>query len=1070
MSLPQNADQLEKTLAACLAPDSEIIKQATTIMKQFLKQPSCVEPLMQQIQSSTIVEARQMAAVLLRRKLNTHWKKLTPDVKEKIKKSLMNLLTQEPHRPIRVAISALISALAKKLIAESSWDEILQFLFQISQSTVDEHREVSMLLFRSLVENIGEKLKPRFKALQDLFQRALLDPNEKVQIEALRAIGVLVEYLETPEEITSFRNIIPNLIDVVKRCIQDKKEDAAIVVFEAFDNLADSPVDVLSCHIPLVVPLMAEIVGNRSIDINIRDKASLFICQFIQHNPRKVIKHNLVAGLLQCCFHVVVEPCEQVWESGEMTPQKLVVEILDACMIHLTKRLVFGPGTQQASVFLKSASPLDRKGGLVILAVMAEGCAELLKENLRPYVEVVCKLAQDESPLVRAAACVALTQFADYLQPDITEFHEMVISSLFLALEKGGTETVRKKSCIALEVFCQNLGPQIAPYTEALMSKLIGIITRNEAPLMEVAISAIKACATAANEGFMPYFNTTIKIIGQIMNSKDEEHLTLRAMATECAGAIGIAVGKKKFAPYLEDCFRLAMEGMTLNTFELRESGHAFFGSIASMLGADFLTFLPKVLPLCLATCESDDGVVILSSDGENLIEKRDNNFMGSDSDEDDEDDWRRVKLSIRSGALDEKVQALSTISLMIEAVGSQYVTFLEKTMEYIEALLDYPHAYIRHGVLQIYNSIVSLIYNTWPNQAEWKKGVPVPIHNNTQQVLQKMLPNIMLRMVEEEDKMTAATACESMTSICKHFGLGAVQEVLEELVNNTLILVKEEAPCQHGAFEDGEPENEDHDEVLIDSVTDLIGVLAQIIGPGFEPAFREMFPSLLKFVQPQRVWSDRSMAIGCIGEVAEEMEGKIAPYLDKIFPVVLNGLGDSAVQIRRNSAFCIGVLFDVSGVSPEMYPVCLAALEPLFKIDGANPKDVEHVQACKDNACSALSRMIKRGNNHMQMEKVIPLFLRGLPLHSDYLECKNVYPCLVQLFQSHTAIIMNHLDAVINVISLVLIDSNVEKEFHLMLRDLLKTLVTKIGPQLENSIKKLPNERGHMVMSAINS
>lgn len=1068
MSLPQNAEQLEKTLAACLAPDTKVIEQATAIMKQFLKQPICVEPLMQQIQSSNLVEARQMAAVLLRRSLNKHWKKINPDVRKKIKASLLERLVQEPHRPIRVAISALISGLAKKLSKESSWEEIITYLFQISQSKDDGHREVSMLVFRSLVENIGEKLKPHFKTLQELFQRALLDPNEKVQMEALRAIGVLVEYLETPEEINRFKNIIPQLIEVVKRCIRDQKDDAAIVVFEALDNLADSPIDVLSDHIPLVVPFMAEIVANKSIDIIIRDKASLFICQFIQHRPGKVVKHNLVGGLLQCCFHVVVEPFEDVWESGDTTPQKLVVEILDACMIHLTKRLVFAPSTQHAHNLLNSNNPLDRKGGLVILAVMSEGCADLLKENLRPYVEVVCKLVQDDTPLVRAAACVALTQFADYLQPDITEYHKIVITSLFFALEKGGTETVRKKSCIALEVFCENLGPQISTYTEPLMQKLLGIITQNENALMEEAISAIKACAIAANEGFLPYFNTTIKIIGEIMSSKNEEHLKLRAMATECAGAIGAAVGRQHFDPYLQDSFRFAMEGMTVDSFELRESGYSFFGSIATMMGTDFLPYLAKVLPLTLATCENDDGVVIYSNDGENLIEKRDD-FIDSEDDDDLEDEWRRCRMSIRSGALDEKVQALSCIALLIEAVGPQFVPFLGTTMDKIEELSEYPHPYVRLGVVHIYSTIVSLVHDVWPNPEQWVKGRAVPLHENAQKVLETLVPNLMIRMVEEEDKMTTASACEAVTSVCKYFGLGAIEKYLGDILMAILDFLNEKSPCQ-ASYEEDDPENEDHDEVLIDSVTDLIGVLAQIIGPEFSKPFQKMFPILLKFVQPQRVWSDRSMAIGCIGEVAEEIGKEIGPYLDQIFSVILAGLKDQSVQVRRNSAFCIGVLFDSGHVASEMYPVCIGALQPLFVIDGAPKKEIEQTVACKDNAASAIARMIKRGHMHMQMEKVIQLFLSGLPLRSDYLECKSVYPCLVSLFESHTEIMLKYLDIVVNIVSYVLIDSNVDKQYHFLLRDLLKSLAKSIGPQFENSLKKLPDERRNMVMAALNS
>ncbi len=69
--------------------------------------------------------------------------------------------------------------------------------------------------------------------------------------------------------------------------------------------------------------------------------------------------------------------------------------------------------------------------------------------------------------------------------------------------------------------------------------------------------------------------------------------------ATECAGAIGVAVGKQMFAQnnVLISMMKLACDGMQLNYFELRDSTYQFFESMAEMLGTCVFLFL------CAATC-----------------------------------------------------------------------------------------------------------------------------------------------------------------------------------------------------------------------------------------------------------------------------------------------------------------------------------------------------------------------------------------------------------------------------------------------------------------------------------
>ena len=71
----------------------------------------------------------------------------------------------------------------------------------------------------------------------------------------------------------------------------------------------------------------------------------------------------------------------------------------------------------------------------------------------------------------------------------------------------------------------------------------------------------------------------------------------------------------------------------------------------------------------------------------------------------------------------------------------------------------------------------------------------------------------------------------------------------LPQLVNATLLLLREESACQQ-VESDSEIDEDDsaHDEVLMDAVSDLLPALAKCMGAQFAPIFAQLFEPLMKF------------------------------------------------------------------------------------------------------------------------------------------------------------------------------------------------------------------------------
>lgn len=109
------ASGLEETLSRLLLPDNNTIKQATLQLKELFKDPNIVPGLCQILASSQSAQVRQLAAVLLRRKVQKgrHWRALPETVCQNIRENILQLLLQEPEKFVRNSIAQVVATVAK---------------------------------------------------------------------------------------------------------------------------------------------------------------------------------------------------------------------------------------------------------------------------------------------------------------------------------------------------------------------------------------------------------------------------------------------------------------------------------------------------------------------------------------------------------------------------------------------------------------------------------------------------------------------------------------------------------------------------------------------------------------------------------------------------------------------------------------------------------------------------------------------------------------------------------------------------------------------------------------------
>lgn len=282
-----------------------------------------------------------------------------------------------------------------------------------------------------------------------------------------------------------------------------------------------------------------------------------------------------------------------------------------------------------------------------------------------------------------------------------------------------------------------------------------------------------------------------------------------------------------------------------------------------------------------------------------------------------------------------------------------------------------------------------------------WVKGDvsgPNPMSQHTASISSAVLVEL-IELMQDDDKDTVGKACEGVQGVIELVGPHALVPVASQCLKNTHELLTKKAPCQQTDESYEQLEDDDDHDAFMTSVCDLVGAFARVMGVHFKEYLTEFLPAICAYSKSSRPPSDRSMSMGCLSEIAQELEGAIGEFWQPVFfPAILAGLADPDDNVKRNAAFCSGVCCESLGEAVVgEYPTLLQAISPLFSID---PSRGESSAACVDNAVASVSRMIMASPNHVPLGQVLPVFLKALPLKTDMTENETVYTCLLGLLQ----------------------------------------------------------------------
>uniref|UniRef100_A0A673B2Z8 Importin 4 n=1 Tax=Sphaeramia orbicularis TaxID=375764 RepID=A0A673B2Z8_9TELE len=838
---------------------------------------------------------------------------------------------QETEHTVQHSLSQLCAVMVKHETPDH-WPALLQLLNESTKSSNPNDRQVGLLLLNKVVESNPESFKPHYRQLLQLLATVLQDVNNPTALYySILTLTAITAYSGTEE-------MVRILIVALKHLIK-ANEDQASEAMEVFNELMESEVSIIVPHVADIVSFCLEVGSDTTLDDSLRVKALSCIAFLIKLKSKTVMKQKLLNPILQSIFPVLSaapppgeedpedEENDDGGEPANDNPKHCAAQVGHMLYKLAMLCLVYQMPLTQAC--LTSGDPYQRKGGLMCLAVLAEGCADHIRTNmLSSVLQTVCQSLSDNNQVVRSAGLFALGQFSEHLQPDISKYCSELMPLLLGYLSSLNQAKVGHvtKAFYALENFMENLGTDIEPYLPTLMETMLSALNNaDNLKIKELAVSAIGAIANAAKELLVPYFPPVIESLKGFLTTTTEEMRSLQTQSLDTLSVLARTIGKDVFSPLAAECVQLGLNLTdTIDDPDLRRCTYSLYSSVST------------VSPECLTPHLVAITTVMMLA----------------------------LKFSVENAYIDEKEDACDALGEIAFNTGTSSLS----------SFLQFPHDDVRRAAFGALGQFCQAQHKVWKeNPTEANHQGNVSLHK----LLDVVLPCFLAAIKTELERHVVMGILETMNGVVKSCQ-GEVfknPERLKEISYAIRDVLKKKTACQDSGGDDADDDEQqaEYDAMLLEFAGEGIPLVASSVpADSFAPFLNDLLPLIMSKAKSSCTVADRSFSVGTIGEILQALvsvsggRGLAGRLSNRLLPVLVAGVRDSDPEVRNNSVFGLGSLAEAAGpIIVSDYPMMLSVFSNLL----AKESDLRVI----DNLCAALCRMIMSNVDAVPLEQVNP-------------------------------------------------------------------------------------------------
>ncbi|XP_043927244.1 importin-5 [Protopterus annectens] len=1010
-----------------MSPDNALRKQAEETYEGIPSQVK-IPFLLESIRNAAAAEeARQMAAVLLRRLMSSSFDEvypaLPPDLQTGIKNEILLSIQMETTSSMRRKICDLAAEVARNMLDDdgnNQWPEVLKFLFESVSSQDVGLREAALHIFWNFPGIFGNQQQHYLDVIKRMLVQCMQD-QENFQIRTLSARATASFVLANEHSVPvlkHFSDLLPGVLQATAdACFQN--DDS---VLKSLVEIAETVPKYLRPHLEPTLQLCLKLCGDTNLGNMQRQLALEVIVTLSETASAMLRKHTNIVTLTfpQMLAMMVDLEDDDDWavadelEDDDFDSNAVAGEsALDRVACGLGGKLVLPMIKEHIMQMLQNPDWKYRHAGLMALSAIGEGCHQQMEGILNEIVNLVLLFLQDPHPRVRYAACNAVGQMATDFAPGFQKkFHEKVIGALLQTMEDQANPRVQAHAAAALINFTEDCPKsQLVPYLDNLVKhlhaimvvKLQELIQKGTKLVLEQVVTSIASVADTAEEKFVPYYDLFMPSLKHIVeNAVQKELRLLRGKTIECISLIGLAVGKDKFMQDASDVMQLLLKTQTdFSDLEDDDPQISYMISawarMCKILGKEFQQYLPVVMGPLMKTASIKPEVALLDTQDMESINE--------------DDGWEFVNLGdqqsfgIKTAGLEEKATACQMLVCYAKELKEGFVEYTEQVVKLMVPLLKF---YFHDGVRVAAAESMPLLLDC--------ARVRGPEYLT--QMWHFMCDALIKAIGTEPDSDVLSEVMHSFAKCIEVMGDGCLNnEHLEELggilkgkleehfKNQELRQVKRQDEDYDEQVEESLQDENDNDVYILTKVSDILHSVFGSYGEKVLPWFEQLLPLIVNLICPQRPWSDRQWGLCIFDDVIEHCSPSSFKYGEYFLRPMLQSVCDNTPEVRQAAAYGIGVMAQFGG---ENYrPFCTEALPLLVGvIQAPDSKTKENVHAT-ENCVSAVGKIMKYRPECVNLNEVLPHWLSWLPLHEDKEEAVHTFSYLCDLIESNNPVVL---------------------------------------------------------------
>lgn len=976
-------------------------------------------------------EARQMAAVLLRRLFSTEFQEiyteLPPESQAQLLQQLIVALQQDVTANLRRKICEMVAEAARNLIDDdgnNKWPDFLQFLFQCANSPTAQLQESALRILASVPAIFGNQEAQYLDLIKQMLAKSL-EPtaDQEVRFQGVRAIGAFILFHDKekdPQVFKQFADLLPRMIMITAESIEAQDDQSLL---KLLIDMAEACPKFLRPQLEVIFEMCMKVFSSQDVEDSWRHLVLETMVSLSENAPAMVRKHaeKYVVALIPLVLQLMTDiDDDDEWATSDVVSEDdssdnnvIAESSLDRLACGLGGKCVLPHVMNSLPGMLGHGDWKQRYAALMAISAIGEGCLKQMEAMLDQIMAGVLNFLRDPHPRVRYAACNAIGQMSTDFAPIFEKkFHEQVIPGLLSLLDDVQNPRVQAHAGAALVNFSEDCPKHILTrYLDGIMSKLETILNSKFTELvekgnklvLEQVVTTIASVADTCEKEFIAYYDRLMPCLKFIIQNANAEDLRmLRGKTIECVSLIGLAVGRDKFLTDAGEVMDMLLKTHTEGDLPDDDPQTSYlitaWARMCKILGKQFEQYLPLVMGPVMRTAAMKPEVALLDNDEIEDIEG--------------DVDWSFINLgeqqnfAIRTAGMEDKASACDMLVCYARELKEGFADYAEEVVRLMVPMLKF---YFHDGVR-------SAAAESLPYLLDCAK-IKGPTYLNG--MWQYICPELLKVVSTEPELDVQSELLNSLAKCIETLGPNclnddAMKQVLEIVVKymedhfdraDKRLQARNEEDYDDGV-EELLAEQDDNDTYLLSKIIDILHALFATNKAQFLPYFERVAPHFIKLLDPARPWSDHQWGLCVFDDVIEFCGPACAPYQQIFTPSLLQYVTDKSPEVRQAAAYGCGVLGQYGG---EQFAVTCAQTIPLLVQVISDPKsrEPENVNPT-ENAISAVTKILKYNKSALQnVDEVINVWYSWLPVTEDSDEAPYIYSYLCELISANHPIIL---------------------------------------------------------------